>query len=91
MAGQSQSPSGMRAVTSTRPYLIEAPRRVLRRAERTGGTMELLPAVVLVAATQFSKRVDVQSPEERRSILESERRSLSSCRVALMTSLPSST
>lgn len=50
MAGQSQSPSGIVATTSTRPYLSVAPLRVLIRPDLTGGTM--VPLVTFVAALQ---------------------------------------
>lgn len=60
IAGQSQSPSGILAVTSTRPYLMVAPFLVLIRPDRTGGTME--PVVKLVAATQFLRTVEEQVP-----------------------------
>lgn len=58
IAGQSQSPAGNVAVTSTRPYLIFAPNFVLMRPDLTGCMM--VPVVRLVMDTQFCSRSDEQ-------------------------------
>jgi hypothetical protein len=50
MAGQIQSPTGMRAMTSTLPYRIDALPLVTRRAPCTGLIMD--PRVELETATQ---------------------------------------
>jgi hypothetical protein len=42
IAGQSQSPAGNFAVTSILPYLIDFLPRVVRRADLTGGIMDLV-------------------------------------------------
>src|SRR3569833_119384 len=69
MAGQSQSPCGSLAVTSTRPYLIvAAPFLVVIRPDLVGGTILLFPVVVLVAATQSLNFLDVQVPSLSRSM-----------------------
>ena len=58
MAGQSQSPVGSVAMTSTRPYLIVAPFFVLMRPDLTGGM--IVPLVVFVTALHSKKVVPVQ-------------------------------
>jgi hypothetical protein len=82
MAGQSQSPDGSFAVTSTRPYLIRAPALVLMRADLTGGT--IVPFVVFVAAMQSVNLWEVQVWDLVRSIMASWIISFSSWRVGLM-------
>src|ERR1700761_7425516 len=56
MPGQSQSPRGSLAVTSTRPYLIFVLKRVETRADLTGGTM--VPLLRFVMAAQSAQRVE---------------------------------
>src|SRR6478735_6672026 len=91
IAGQSQSPSGSLAVTSTRPYLMLAPFLVLMRPDLAGGITVSFPPVKLVAATQLDQTLEVQVPSLRRLITLFFCINFESCRVALMTSLPSST
>jgi hypothetical protein len=62
LAGQIQSPVGMRALTSTFPNLIDLLSFVVRRAERTGGMTDQLPTVLLENATQLIGLSEVQEP-----------------------------
>lgn len=86
MAGQSQSPAGSFALTSTRPYLILAPFFVLIRPDLTG--LMMVPLVTLVPATQFERTVDVHIPLAVRLLTLSSVISFSSCKVGLMISWP---
>lgn len=87
MAGQSQSPSGRRATTSTRPYLMLVLDLVLRRADLTGLTM--VPLVVLVAERQSVKTCEEQMPWALRSTMLSFSMSLLSWSVGLRYRTPS--
>lgn len=60
IAGQSQSPLGNLAVTSTFPYLMVFLPMVVRRADRTGGIR--LPRVSLLWIEQLEMSVEVQLP-----------------------------
>ena len=62
MAGQSQSPEGSVAVTSTRPYVMVAPFLEFIRPDLTGFTMVWL--VTLVTATQLKDVSEEQIPCE---------------------------
>ena len=67
MPGQSQSPAGRLAVTSTRPYLIVAPALVLIRPDLTGLT--IVPLVTFVTTTQLVYTSDEQLLSCNRSIM----------------------
>lgn len=60
MAGQSQSPTGNLAVTSTRPYLIDFFPFVVSRADRTGGI--IVPSVEFEAIPQAVRVLPVHEP-----------------------------
>jgi len=85
IAGHIQSPTGILATTSTRPYLIDAPAFVLSLADLTGLT--IVPLVVLVVATQSENEVYVQALPRSRRLSVSMR--AWSCSVGLMYSAPS--
>ena len=58
--GQSQSPFGILATTSTRPYFSDTLPAVVRRAERTG--LIIVPFVVLLTMTHWMSAGEVQVP-----------------------------
>jgi hypothetical protein len=60
MAGQSQSPFGIFATTSMRPYVIVFLPDVVRRADLTGFIM--MPDELLLVVTQAEASVEVQFP-----------------------------
>lgn len=85
IAGQSQSPAGNFAVTSTLPYLIDA--LVLKRADLTGLT--IVPFVTSVVATQLFHVSEEQVPSLSRLITVFFSIRAGSCRVGLMCNAPS--
>ena len=87
MAGQSQSPEGIVAVTSTLPYFITAPFLVLIRPDFAGLT--IVPFVVLVDVRQSDHILLVQKPPFRRSTIVLLLISFCSWRVGFITRLPS--
>ncbi len=87
MAGQSQSPWGILATTSTRPYLILAPTLVLMRPDFTGWTM--VPLVVFVDVIQSDHTVEVHVPVAVRLMTLLVVMRVSFWRVGLMYSFPS--
>jgi hypothetical protein len=60
MAGQSQSPFGIFATTSMRPYVIVLLPDVVRRADLTGFIM--MPDELLLVVAQGEASVEVQVP-----------------------------
>ena len=89
MAGHNQSPAGIFATTSTRPYLIPACPLVLIRPDLTGFIIVWL--VAFVASQQLYHRSDVQEPSAvkfKSSYLALSK--LSSWSVGAMTKFPPS-
>jgi hypothetical protein len=67
IAGQSQSPIGSLAVTSTRPYLMVFLPFVVSLADRTGGIM--FPSVELEVMEQEDDTLVVQEPSPPAAVM----------------------
>ncbi len=86
IAGHNQSPTGIFAVTCTRPYLMVPPALLLIRPDFTGCTIALEDLLVMV--TQLSRRSEVQVPSAVRLITVLLSMRVASCSVGMITSLP---